>query len=135
MTSNKFIEFYNEVEAVNARCASGEITEETRDTIVRKMQLEDEAWGDTWMLSPTGEWFRKARGSQEWIQDYPIALVDPDTLPPVPEMDLPQIARAVHDCTRCPLSELGRGRAVPGEGNPRADIMLIGEGPGFHEDN
>ncbi|HEX9925187.1 MAG TPA: uracil-DNA glycosylase [Anaerolineae bacterium] len=48
-------------------------------------------------------------------------------------MSLPQIARAVHDCTRCPLHE-GRSRAVPGEGNPGADIMLIGEGPGYHED-
>ncbi|MBN1994664.1 MAG: uracil-DNA glycosylase [Anaerolineae bacterium] len=49
-------------------------------------------------------------------------------------MDLLQIARAVHDCTRCPLSQQGRSRAVAGEGNPQADIMLIGEGPGFHED-
>ena len=24
--------------------------------------------------------------------------------------------------------------AVPGEGNPQADILFIGEGPGFHED-
>ncbi|MBN1219502.1 MAG: uracil-DNA glycosylase [Anaerolineae bacterium] len=49
-------------------------------------------------------------------------------------MNLPQIARAVHDCARCPLAQQGRSRAVPGEGNPKADIMLIGEGPGFHED-
>jgi uracil-DNA glycosylase len=97
------------------------------------MKLVD-AWHDTWMLSPAGEWFRKANGSKEWIRDYPIALVDTTNLPPVSEMDLPQIARAVHDCTRCPLSQQGRSRAVPGEGNPNADIMLIGEGPGAHED-
>jgi DNA polymerase len=48
-------------------------------------------------------------------------------------MDLPQIAWTVHQCTRCPLSQ-GRTRAVPGEGPAKADIMLIGEGPGFHED-
>jgi DNA polymerase len=36
----------------------------------------------------------------------------------------------------CPLCELCRSRthAVPGEGNPEARVMLIGEGPGWHED-
>jgi uracil-DNA glycosylase len=36
----------------------------------------------------------------------------------------------------CPLCELCRSRthAVPGEGNPEARVMLIGEGPGHHED-
>ncbi|MEW5959002.1 MAG: uracil-DNA glycosylase [Chloroflexota bacterium] len=48
-------------------------------------------------------------------------------------MNLRQLARSVHDCTRCPLHQ-ARSRAVPGEGNPNADLMLIGEGPGFHED-
>jgi DNA polymerase len=36
-------------------------------------------------------------------------------------------------CERCELSR-GRTHAVPGEGNPNADIVCIGEGPGFHED-
>lgn len=130
---NKFIEFQNRVEAVKTRYASGEITESERDAILRQMKLKDEEWDDTWMLSPTGEWFRKVGGSDRWIRDYPVDLVDPDSLPPLPQMDLRQIARAVHDCTRCPLSQ-SRSRAVPGEGNPQADIMLIGEGPGFHED-
>jgi DNA polymerase len=130
----KFIEFQNEVETVKARCANGEISEAERDEALRQMKLVDEAWGDTWMLSPTGDWFRQAKGSKEWIRDYPVHLVDPTSLPPVSQMDLRQIARAVHDCTRCPLSQQGRSRAVPGEGNPQADIMLIGEGPGFNED-
>jgi len=36
----------------------------------------------------------------------------------------------------CPLCELARTRtrAVPGEGAERAAVMLIGEGPGFNED-
>lgn len=46
---------------------------------------------------------------------------------------LEDVARAVHACTECPLHR-GRINAVPGEGNPSADLMFIGEGPGFHED-
>lgn len=130
---NKFIDFQNQVEAVNARYVHGEISEAERDATVRQMRLPDERWGDAWLLSPKGEWFRKAKGSDRWVHDYPLDLIDPAALPPLPAMDLHQVARAVHDCTRCPLSQ-GRTRAVPGEGPPRADIMLIGEGPGFNED-
>lgn len=46
---------------------------------------------------------------------------------------LEDIARLVKNCTDCPLHN-GRTNAVPGEGNPQADIMFIGEGPGFRED-
>ncbi len=46
---------------------------------------------------------------------------------------LDEVARAVRNCTDCPLHR-GRTHAVPGEGNPSAELMFIGEGPGFHED-
>jgi len=36
-------------------------------------------------------------------------------------------------CVRCPLSET-RTRVVFGSGGPDAELMLVGEGPGFHED-
>lgn len=39
----------------------------------------------------------------------------------------------VHKCKRCPLGR-SRTNIVFGEGNPQADIMFIGEGPGFYED-
>ena len=38
------------------------------------------------------------------------------------------------DCTRCKLHQQGRKQIVFGVGNPRADIMFIGEGPGADED-
>jgi DNA polymerase len=38
------------------------------------------------------------------------------------------------DCTRCKLHKLGRKQIVFGVGNPRADLMFIGEGPGADED-
>ena len=46
---------------------------------------------------------------------------------------LEEVALAVHNCFDCPLHR-GRNSAVPGEGNPDAQLMFIGEGPGFHED-
>ena len=130
---NQFTQFQIEVEAVNQRCERGEISSQERDETVRQMQLTDERWGDKWMLSPQRQWFRQAVGSKQWMPDYPLALIDAESLPPLAEMNLNQVALTIHGCTRCPLHE-GRNRAVPGEGNSQADIMFIGEGPGFHED-
>jgi DNA polymerase len=48
------------------------------------------------------------------------------------EQTLTQIAREVSTCTNCALHH-SRKKAVPGEGPAQAEIMFIGEGPGFHE--
>ncbi|EZQ02088.1 type-4 uracil-DNA glycosylase [Candidatus Acidianus copahuensis] len=48
-------------------------------------------------------------------------------------MEIDDIAREVESCRKCKLS-ISRIRAVPGEGNPRARVMLIGEAPGANED-
>lgn len=46
---------------------------------------------------------------------------------------LTKLEKQIQDCKKCGLWE-GTIQAVPGEGNPEADIFFIGEGPGFHED-
>jgi len=46
---------------------------------------------------------------------------------------LAEIAKKVKRCTSCPLYK-GTNNGVPGSGNASADIMFIGEAPGFHED-
>lgn len=48
-------------------------------------------------------------------------------------MTLDEIAQEVSACAKCPLHR-SRQNAVPGEGNPSAEILLIGEGPGSNED-
>ncbi len=48
------------------------------------------------------------------------------------EETIAQIAKEVSACIKCPLHE-GRKKSVPGEGPANAEIMFIGEGPGFHE--
>jgi DNA polymerase len=46
---------------------------------------------------------------------------------------LRDLAAEIAACPNCELAKT-RTHAVPGEGNPNADIAFIGEGPGFHED-
>ncbi len=49
------------------------------------------------------------------------------------ESVLQEIAAEVKACTKCALYKSAR-RPVPGEGPAHPEIMLIGEGPGFYED-
>ncbi len=46
---------------------------------------------------------------------------------------LASFEQAVSGCTRCRLFQ-GRTQVVFGNGNPNADLMFVGEAPGFHED-
>ena len=62
---------------------------------------------------------------------------------PAPPVNTPQknlvpgtlehLCETVRNCRNCPLCET-RLNAVPGEGNPKARLMFIGEGPGADED-
>lgn len=47
--------------------------------------------------------------------------------------ELEAIAEEIRACTKCDLARM-RTRAVPGDGPVTADILFIGEAPGFHED-
>ncbi len=52
---------------------------------------------------------------------------------PVADDSLERVASEVAECRRCQLCET-RTNTVPGEGNPHAGLMVIGEGPGESED-
>ena len=49
------------------------------------------------------------------------------------EAVLQSIAAEVRACTKCKLCQTAK-QGVPGEGPATAEILFIGEGPGFHED-
>ncbi|MGH9522792.1 MAG: uracil-DNA glycosylase [Terriglobales bacterium] len=59
-------------------------------------------------------------------------------LPPVisdPVAALEEIRKEIGpNCTRCTLGTLGRKQIVFGVGNPNAELMFVGEGPGADED-
>ena len=62
-----------------------------------------------------------------------------DTLLTVlPTLSKPEGLKAIRedigDCTRCVLHEQGRKQIVFGVGNPEAELMFVGEGPGADED-
>ena len=81
----------------------------------------------------------------------PIAIAPPKTTPPVsvlPVVNAPSLFEAIDrveddtleriredlgECTRCRLHKQ-RNKIVFGAGNPRAELVFVGEGPGHDED-
>ncbi|HEX5283210.1 MAG TPA: uracil-DNA glycosylase family protein [Bryocella sp.] len=66
-----------------------------------------------------------------------------DALAPLPSEIVPagqrvaalEAVRAeIGDCTRCPLAYAGRHKIVFADGDPKATLMFVGEGPGADED-
>lgn len=47
---------------------------------------------------------------------------------------LEAIRREIGDCTRCQLAFEGRHKIVFGDGDPNAELLFVGEGPGADED-
>jgi len=63
----------------------------------------------------------------------PESVTPPGVSSPGPGETLESLAAGASDCTLCRLSEK-RQTVVFGEGDPKAAVMFIGEGPGAEED-
>jgi uracil-DNA glycosylase family 4 len=64
------------------------------------------------------------------LADHPEAVV---AAVRVAATELAAFATEVAGCTKCRLAQ-GRTQVVFGVGDPAADLMFVGEAPGFHED-
>jgi uracil-DNA glycosylase family 4 len=62
-----------------------------------------------------------------------VAATDSQTTAGARREQLVELYRELQDCRKCPLAE-GRNTVVFGTGNADADLMFVGEAPGFHED-
>jgi uracil-DNA glycosylase len=65
---------------------------------------------------------------------FEVLVTKPEQGVSDPAKALKIIREDLGDCTRCPLHKQGRKQIVFGVGNPTADLMFVGEGPGADED-
>jgi DNA polymerase len=124
----------------SARALVGELAEEGTDWIRAGKAEGRAASGTRAEIDRTGE-----QGSHEHEQQgqRPRSEAQPseveqlgltgDEHPWGETPTLEEVRAALGDCTRCGLSK-GRAQIVFGDGNPEADLMFIGEGPGAEED-
>ncbi len=108
----------------NSRGATAPLTPRTPATdreSFRAQQLDDELWRKNAPPIP---------GDGMLIESPPL-LVQPPAL--LALESLAEVARVISMCRQCGLCE-GRKNTVPGEGDPAARLMFVGEGPGATED-
>jgi len=74
-----------------------------------------------------------AADTRQLIEDY-SSMPKSKTSTSDPASALRLIREDIGDCTRCRLHKQGRKQIVFGVGNPRAELMFIGEAPGADED-
>jgi DNA polymerase len=63
-----------------------------------------------------------------------LIVLKPEQSVSDPVKALKIIREDLGDCTRCVLHKQGRKQIVFGVGNPKAELMFVGEGPGADED-
>jgi uracil-DNA glycosylase len=80
--------------------------------------------------APRVEPARPPRAAPAAQADLLVAAPD-EGIGDAPTLDA--VRAALGECTRCRLSQ-GRSRIVFGDGNPNAELMFVGEGPGAEED-
>jgi len=103
------------------------------DTVVADLEVQDNQPESGDEMSP-----RKATAVA-----MPVAVEENifEVIAPKPEQGVSDPAKALKiiredlgDCTRCVLHRQGRKQIVFGVGNPKAELMFVGEGPGADED-
>jgi uracil-DNA glycosylase len=122
------VRYYNELgiydfyrrEPVEPSAAAGE---EEQTVFVSQTELREE-------MSP-----RKAAVAAKNVEGNNAEVVAcPEQATSDPLAALKLIREDLGDCTRCKLHKQGRKQIVFGVGNPHADLMFVGEGPGADED-
>ncbi|MCZ6465641.1 MAG: uracil-DNA glycosylase [Proteobacteria bacterium] len=108
----------------SARALLAELVEEGIDQIDRSLATPAEC-------EPAEDSAQPSKGPRE------SAVLQTDLLAEKPlwgrKPRLEEVREVLGECTRCGLCE-GRKTIVFGDGNPDADLMFIGEGPGEQED-
>ncbi len=79
---------------------------------------------------------RKSAAASRVEDENVFQVLRPEPEPSImdPVAALNRIREDLGDCTRCKLHKQGRKQIVFGVGNPKADLMFVGEGPGADED-
>lgn len=81
----------------------------------------------------------KLKGYLNFLKESDFLLLESRKKPKIVQLqgenpsELRQIADEIASCAKCRLSQ-GRTQTVPGDGNPKAKLVFVGEAPGFHED-
>lgn len=95
--------------------------------IINALKMQQEMFGDDLLISRK-HFYTAAAETQDLFKSQEKETVKWESATTLEELNA-----MICNCTACPLHK-GRNKFVFGKGNPNADVMVIGEGPGADED-
>ncbi len=107
------------------------MTKPTKKEIIKILEVQKEIFGD--------ELFVSKKKTRQSVMKEPLSIYNEPALFPEEKEEwektksLNELEKLICDCTKCRLHK-GRNKFVFGTGNPSADVLVIGEGPGAEED-
>lgn len=114
------------------------MSDEIKKEIIKTLKLQQEIFGDELFIP-------KKKSSTSVVNETSSQYKEPQLFPEKKKIisehnsewektsSLDQLEKLICDCTKCRLHQ-GRNKFVFGTGNPKADVLVIGEGPGAEED-
>jgi uracil-DNA glycosylase len=107
------------------------MSKSTKNEIIKSLNLQKEIFGDE-MFIP------KKKRTTSVVKEPSSLFEEPALFPEEKEAwektaSLDELEKLICHCTKCRLREK-RNKFVFGTGNPNADVLVIGEGPGAEED-
>lgn len=107
------------------------MSKSTKKEIINALTLQKEIFGDELFIS-------KKKRNKSVVKEPSSLYEEPVLFEEVKEdwvkaTSLNQLEKLISNCTKCRLHS-GRNKFVFGTGNPNADVLVIGEGPGAEED-
>lgn len=110
-----------------------------KDELIQALIDQKEIFGDE-LFESSGE-IKKRESNRRKTELVRNTVKEENEIPMFEELkedwekskSLEELNRLIKDCTKCPLHK-SRNKFVFGVGNPDADVLVVGEGPGAEED-
>ena len=99
--------------------------------IIKSLKVQQEIFGDELFIP-------KKKNKSSVVKEPSTVFTEPELFPEEREdwekaSSLEELEKLICNCTKCDLHK-NRNKFVFGTGNPNADVLVIGEGPGAEED-
>ena len=107
------------------------MSKSTKKEIIESLTLQKEIFGDELFIP-------KRKRTIGVVKEPSASFAEQELFPAEKEKwekttSLDELEKLISNCTKCRLHQ-GRNKFVFGTGNPNADVLVIGEGPGAEED-
>lgn len=99
--------------------------------IIRRLNLQKDIFGDELFIPKENKNFSGVKDPSSSFEEPQLFATEKEEWEKVTSLD--KLEQLICDCTKCRLHK-GRNKFVFGTGNPNADVLVIGEGPGAEED-